>query len=91
MDLVLIKDALYPTAADLADVRAAAVDVFESRALVAEAAGVEKRTWPPTIVTNELWESEWFAPAIDGGVDRSLAEAIEVLNGWIAAIDRFET
>ncbi|BDZ63927.1 nucleotidyl transferase AbiEii/AbiGii toxin family protein [Agromyces mangrovi Wang et al. 2018] len=88
VDLHLIKQTFYPDGADLTEVRSAAVDVFSARAEEAKAAGGPSRTWPPAIVSNELWESEWRKPAGEAGVALSLGDVIAALNTWVGAIEQ---
>ncbi|HWU30555.1 MAG TPA: nucleotidyl transferase AbiEii/AbiGii toxin family protein [Microbacterium sp.] len=90
VDLYLIKQTFYPDDADLTEVRSAAVDVFSARAEEAKAVGSPSRTWPPVIVSNELWESEWAKPAGEAGVVLSLGDVLEALNKWVAAIEQAE-
>ncbi|MGB4779081.1 nucleotidyl transferase AbiEii/AbiGii toxin family protein [Microbacterium sp.] len=87
VDLLLIKHAYYPTPGSLDAVRAAAIDVFQSRAAEAAQVGRHPRLWPPTIVTNPLWANTFETPAEQAGVSSTLDELIAELNEWIAAID----
>lgn len=87
VDLILIREAFYPDSAELAEIRAAAVDVFSARAEEAIAAEATTRDWPPIVESNELWETEWAKPAAEAGVVLPLADAITEVNAWIAAID----
>ena len=86
VDLVLIHDAFYPLRTDLAEVTAAAKDIFSARALEAQELGLERRAWPPAIEANEVWESTWATPASEAGLDLSLAEALVEVNRWVAQI-----
>lgn len=86
VDLVLIKAAFYPGSTDLSEVHVAATDVFAARAAEATATGRVPRSWPPAVVTNDLWEAEWEKPATDGGIAHTLEQAVAEINGWIEAI-----
>lgn len=85
-DLVLIRDAFYPHLSDLFAVRAAAEDVFDSRAAEAEVLGHEPRKWPPAVVANDVWRSTWHIPAGQAGLDLTLDEAIANVNAWIEQV-----
>ena len=87
VDLLLIKHAYYPAPGSLGAVRAAAIDVFQARAVEAAQIGRHPRSWPPTIVTNPLWVNTFATPAEEARVLSTLDELIAELNEWITAID----
>ena len=83
VDLLLIRDAFYPQASDLTNVRAACEDVFASRADEAVQLGHEPRHWPPVVVANDVWRATWHIPAGQVGLELTLDEAIAEVNAWI--------
>jgi hypothetical protein len=83
VDLLLIRDAFYPQASDLTNVRAACEDVFASRAGEAVQLGHEPRHWPPVVVANDVWRATWHIPAGQVGLELTLDEAIAEVNAWI--------
>jgi Nucleotidyl transferase AbiEii toxin, Type IV TA system len=87
VDLNLIKDAYYPDAADLAELRAAAIDIFAAREAEARKLGRSPRAWPPVVTTNDQWIADWAKPADAVGMAISLDQAIANINEWVTAID----
>lgn len=84
-DLILIRDAFYPTGSDLSAVRAAC-DIFAARAAEASELGLSTRAWPPHVVANSVWESTWNIPAAQAEIELSLADAIAEVNHWVEGI-----
>jgi hypothetical protein len=88
VDLLLLRELAATTGAPaLADIRAAAVAVFEARAAEARALGRPPREWPPSVVAPDHWVDDYIRSAMSADVDLTLAEAIIDLNLWIAEID----
>lgn len=85
-DLILIRDAFYPTGSDLSAVRAACEDIFAARAAEASELGLSTRAWPPHVVANSVWESTWNIPAAQAEIELSLADAIAEVNHWVEGI-----
>lgn len=87
VDLLLLRDLTRalgrPTPQEI---RAASTAVFESRAAEAEQLGREPRQWPPTVVGHPHWISDYGRAAASGGIEISLADAVEAVNAWIAEI-----
>lgn len=86
VDLLLIRDAFYPDAAELTSVGAACEDVFASRAEEAVLLGHEPRDWPPVVVANDVWSATWHIPAGQVDMRLTLDEAIAQVNVWIQEI-----
>jgi hypothetical protein len=89
VDLLLLKnlaeDVGSPT---LMDIRQAGVDIFESRALEAKSLGRVPRSWPPILRAYPHWAEDYAQAAKSAQIDTPLGEAVEILNLWIADIDR---
>ena len=86
VDLVLVREALYPQGADLSGIRSASKDVFVSRAAESEQLGYPSRQWPPLVAANDVWRATWHIPADQVGLDLTLDEAIGIVNEWIGQI-----
>ena len=88
VDLLLLRDLISTTGVPtLAEVRKAAVAVFEARA--AEAVELERptRNWPPTLVAFAHWKDDYIRAAASGGVELSLEDAVGEANSWIRVLD----
>ncbi|WP_426626111.1 nucleotidyl transferase AbiEii/AbiGii toxin family protein [Leifsonia sp. McL0607] len=86
LDLLLIKEQLLLEGVTLVEVRSAAETVFAGRAAEAESLGLEGRTWPPVIISNEIWVADYPRAASQAEVTLTLDEAIKVVNAWIEEI-----
>ncbi|MFE4950591.1 nucleotidyl transferase AbiEii/AbiGii toxin family protein [Leifsonia sp. NPDC056665] len=86
VDLLLMRQQLFDEGIPLTDVRVAAVGVFDGRAAEAALAGHTERTWPPVVVSNEIWRADYQRVAAETGVELSLGEAISEVNVWIDQI-----
>jgi len=88
-DLHLLRRELYSTRPDLADLRAACVDLFQARRREAAATGeTEPRDWPPQVIVHPPWLRDYRGYADEVELELSLEEAVAELNEWIAEIDR---
>ncbi|MDR1213438.1 MAG: nucleotidyl transferase AbiEii/AbiGii toxin family protein [Propionibacteriaceae bacterium] len=87
IDLVLIKENLYPDDPTPPTLKAACVDLFNARASEAAAIGTQPRHWPPTFVANARWAEAYPGLAESVGMTHTLEEAIAIVQGWIDAID----
>lgn len=89
VDLLLLKDLADKTGKPaLPDIRAAAVDIFEARAVEAVSLGRTPRNWPPRLTTYPHWHDDYAKSAASAHVDITLADAVVILNVWIDEIDR---
>jgi len=86
VDLLLLRDELYPPETNLSALRTACIDIFAARAAEAPAAGVAVRDWPPTVVTYPHWTDDFKREAGTAGFSRPLEDAVVDLNAWIAEI-----
>lgn len=88
VDLLLLRDlaakAGSPTPAELRD---AAVAVFEARDVDAVELGFSGRPWPPTVVALPHWADDYRRAAESADVAPALDEAVAEVNAWVAAID----
>lgn len=84
VDLLLLRDLITATGAPtLAEVREAAVAVFEARASEAAKLGRPTRHWPPTLVSHTHWKSDYTKAATSGGIGLSLGDAVGEVNDWV--------
>ncbi|GAA0430040.1 nucleotidyl transferase AbiEii/AbiGii toxin family protein [Leifsonia naganoensis] len=86
VDLLLIREQLYVDGIPLVDVRLAAEAVFSGRATEAEELGFARREWPPTVISNEIWEAGYKRAAAGAEISLTLDEAIDEVNSWIQQI-----
>jgi hypothetical protein len=71
----------------LAALREACVDVFSTRSRdAAAAAGKPLRAWPPKVLAYPGWEADYANYARGVNLDRSLKDAVSMLNEWITEI-----
>ncbi|WIY83733.1 nucleotidyl transferase AbiEii/AbiGii toxin family protein [Propionimicrobium sp. PCR01-08-3] len=88
VDLLLLRDLVATTGAPtLAEVREAAVAVFEARAAEAAKLGRPTRNWPPTLIAHAHWKDDYIRAAASGGVELSLEDAVGEANAWIRVLD----
>jgi hypothetical protein len=88
VDLLLLRDLIATTGMPtLAEVREAAVAVFEARAAEAAKLGRPTRNWPPTIAAYAHWKDDYIRAATSGGVELPLEDAVGEANAWIGALD----
>lgn len=87
VDLLLLRDLIAATGAPLlADVREAAVAVFDARAAEAAALGRPIRTWPPALVAHTHWRDDYRRAASSCGIGLSLKDAVGEASTWITEI-----
>jgi hypothetical protein len=86
VDLILVRKAFYSNGESLAEVAFACQDIFASRLAEAERQGIAGRTWPPSILTNRMWEKDFNRPATEAGLDMDIATALEAVTEWVAEI-----
>ena len=87
VDLLLIRDAFYWQGQNLSALRAACVDIFQTRAADAGALGIDVRTWPPRATAHDHWLTDFATAAAAANLAPSLAAAVDDVNAWIAVID----
>ncbi|MBK7820398.1 MAG: nucleotidyl transferase AbiEii/AbiGii toxin family protein [Tessaracoccus sp.] len=88
VDLLLLRDLIATTGMPtLAEVREAAVAVFEARAVEAAKLGRPTRNWPPTLAAYAHWKDDYIRAAASGGVELSLEDAVGEVNAWIGVLD----
>lgn len=88
VDLLLLRDLVAVTGMPtMAEVREAAVAVFEARAAEAAKLGRPTRSWPPTLVAYAHWKDDYIRAAASGGVESSLEDAVGEANAWIGLLD----
>ena len=89
VDLHLLKAAFYPEGSDLNALLEACQEVFSTRAKDAEAtAGMQPRPWPPLVVVQPTWDSDYPKYTAEVGLGLTLAAAVALLNDWINNIGR---
>lgn len=87
VDLLLLRDLMVATGTPtLAEVREAAVAVFEARAADAARLGQPMRTWPPTLLAHTHWADDYIRAAASGAIGISLEDAVGELDTWITEI-----
>ncbi|MPM24526.1 hypothetical protein SDC9_71009 [bioreactor metagenome] len=92
VDLLLLRDLIATTGTPtLAEVREAALAVFEARAAEAAKLGRSTRNWPPTLVAYAHWEDDYNRAATSGGIGLSLEDAVGEANAWIEKIADFQS
>lgn len=91
VDLQLIRHAFYDNTTDLSELRSACVDLFDARAAEAEALGLVPRTWPPTLLAHQHWQTDYQTAAAALGLTQTLDAAVADLQNWITKIDRATT
>ncbi|WP_165062043.1 nucleotidyl transferase AbiEii/AbiGii toxin family protein [Adlercreutzia sp. ZJ154] len=84
VDLLLLKE-LAESAGDPGsdEIRAAIVDVFESRAEEAKLLGRSVRTLPAKVVAYPHWGADYAEAANGASVEMPMEEAIGKINGWL--------
>lgn len=88
VDLLLLRDLIATTGMPApAEVREAAVAVFEARAAEAAKLGRPTRSWPPTLVAYAHWKDDYIRAAASSGVESSLEDAVGEANAWIGVLD----
>ncbi len=91
VDLVLIKKMADETGSPHdADIKAAALDIFRSRAREAKDSGRIERHWPTKIVAYAHWRDDFDFAARSAGLDMEMCAAIDFVNKWIAEIDQYD-
>ncbi|MGO1592126.1 MAG: nucleotidyl transferase AbiEii/AbiGii toxin family protein [Ancrocorticia sp.] len=87
VDLLLLRDLITATGnPSLADVRDAAVTLFEARSSEALQLDLPTRPWPPTIQAHDHWNNDFSKAAASANLNISLDSAVDALNRWIAEI-----
>jgi hypothetical protein len=88
VDLLLLsglaQDTGQPTSREI---RAAAADIFEARALEAAKLGRTARPWPPVLVSHAHWDADYAVAAQSAAVDTPLEAAVAAVNRWIGNVD----
>lgn len=88
VDLLLLKDLIAEAGhPSLADVRSAAIAVFEARAAESERAGEPGRSWPPIVSAYPHWVGSYEKAAASAQLELGLNDAVDELNEWIKAVD----
>jgi hypothetical protein len=88
IDLVLLTDLAERTGAPtLAELRQAAVALFDARAAEARAVDWPARSWPPSLTPWPHWAQGYRAAAEEVGLGLGIEEATALVNSWIAEID----
>jgi hypothetical protein len=86
-DLLLLRDLARETGSPaLAEIRNAAVAVFDARAAEAIQLGRTPRYWPPILVGHPHWDDDYRHSAASAGIELPLHEAIEQANNWVTEI-----
>ena len=88
IDLLLLRDLTHesgsPTPAEL---RRAAVAVFDARAAEARQLGYSGRNWSPVIVAYDHWADDYRRAAASANIDLPLDQAVAEVNRWVTEID----
>lgn len=86
-DLLALRDLARETGSPtLAEIRNAAVAVFDARAAEAIQLGRTPRYWPPILVGYAHWDDDYRRSAASAGLELPLDEAIEQANTWVTEI-----
>ncbi len=89
VDLLLLRDLARTTGSPTpAQIREASVAVFAARAAEATQLGRPARAWPPTVLAQAHWGTDFVRAATSGGIESSLDGAVIEVNAWISEIDR---
>ena len=87
VDLLLLKRLVEEAGTPAGDEIAAAVlDIFDSRAAEAAAAGYPVRSLPARIVAYPHWANDYERAAKSIGIDLTLETAVEKVNTWLELI-----
>jgi len=86
VDLILIRNAFYNDAYDIAELRRACEALFEARQVDALELNAEPRMWPPTVVGYDDWRSDFAKACEEVGVTIDLDTAVAEINDWVARI-----
>lgn len=87
VDLLLLRDLAEATGSPtLAEIRAAAIAVFQTRADEAEHLGLSSRSWPPTVIGYSHWTNDYTRAASSANLALSLEEAVADVTSWIDQI-----
>ncbi|MBW2700757.1 MAG: nucleotidyl transferase AbiEii/AbiGii toxin family protein [Deltaproteobacteria bacterium] len=84
VDLILIKREYYSNLSSLDELKAACEDVYSSRNKLVSR--LPARFWPPVLLDNPLWRSDYVAYAKEIEMELPLDDALNELNNWIAEI-----
>ncbi len=71
----------------LHELRLAVIDIFAAREEEAAAVGRQSHPWPARYEYNPAWEIDFARAATDIGIEMMLAEAVDVVNGWLDEIE----
>lgn len=87
VDLILLRDLVLATdSPTLAEIHGGCIAVFQARADEAGEMGRPQRAWPPTVTGHGHWHDDYKRVASSGGVDLTLDQAVDRVNGWITEI-----
>jgi hypothetical protein len=88
VDLLLLRGLIRDTGSpNLAEVKAAILDIFAARAQDALALGYRERTWPARITPYPHWTASFDRAAMSAGMTLWLGEAVAQANAWLDEID----
>ena len=88
VDLLLLRDLIRETGSPThPEVKAAILDIFDTRARDASTLGYPERTWPARITTYPHWTASFERAAHSAGVADTLEEAAAQANAWLDEID----
>ncbi|MDR1294622.1 MAG: nucleotidyl transferase AbiEii/AbiGii toxin family protein [Bifidobacteriaceae bacterium] len=89
VDLLLIRDLARAVGEpDLATIRAAVLDTFETRAREATELGRRATLWPAKVIPHRPWRDGYTKAAASTGMTLSLGEAVTLVNAWLDEIDQ---
>lgn len=87
VDLLLLKELAEGTGdPDRDEIRAAIVDIFESRAEEAKLLGRPVRTLPAKVSAYPHWEADYAEAANGASVEVPMEEAIDRINSWLCEL-----
>lgn len=87
VDLVLLKELAEITGApDQTEIRIAIEDVFQARARESEAVGIVARRLPVRVIADNHWETDYLAAAKATGINESLTDSVNIINGWLSRL-----
>ncbi|MDR1152969.1 MAG: nucleotidyl transferase AbiEii/AbiGii toxin family protein [Bifidobacteriaceae bacterium] len=88
VDLLLVRDLARAVGEpDLAAIRAAVADTFDTRAREATELGRRPAVWPAQVVPHHHWRDGYTRAAASASLPLSLEEAVAQVNAWINEID----
>jgi len=84
VDLLLLRELMEKTGEPTnVAILSAIEDIFDTRANEARILGRQTRSWPARLHAFDHWQSDYATAAESAGIEMSLDDAIDQLNGWL--------